>query len=166
MIDVAYARRMARYNRWQNESLYGAAGRLSDRERTRDRGAFFGSIHATLAHLVWADRLWLGRFQQTPTPTTSTAEGLVAFPSWQALQEERVACDAAMVRWADALQPAWLNGDLAYYSMTAQREIGGLRRVFVAHFFNHQTHHRGQVHCLLTQCGLKLQDTDLHLMPA
>ena len=182
MIDVAYVQRMARYNRWQNESLYGAAGRLSDRERTRDRGAFFGSIHATLAHLVWADRLWLARFEQTPPPTTTTttttptptptttmaptmAEGLAAFPTWPSLQDARVACDAEIVRWADALTPDGLAGDLTYYSMSAHREISGLRWVFVAHFFNHQTHHRGQAHCLLTQCGLKLQDTDLQLMP-
>ncbi len=165
MIDAAYVRRMARYNRWQNESLYGAANRLSEAERRRDRGAFFGSIHATLAHLVWADRLWLARFEQTPPPTPTMAEGLAAFPTWPSLQDARVACDAEIVRWADALTPDGLAGDLTYYSMSAHREISGLRWVFVAHFFNHQTHHRGQAHCLLTQCGLKLQDTDLQLMP-
>ncbi|MCA0246347.1 MAG: DinB family protein [Proteobacteria bacterium] len=165
MIDAAYVRRMARYNRWQNESLYGAASRLSEAERRRDRGAFFGSIHATLAHLVWADRLWLARFELTPVTATTMAEGLAAFPTWPSLQDARVACDAEIVRWADALTPDGLAGDLAYYSMSAHREIGGLRWVFVAHFFNHQTHHRGQAHCLLTQCGLKLQDTDLQLMP-
>jgi len=165
MIDVAYAQRMARYNRWQNESLYGAAGRLSEEERRRDRGAFFGSIHATLAHLAWADRLWLSRFQQSPPSPVTMADGLAAFPTWQALQEERIACDAAIVHWADALVPEWLSGGLTYYSMSAHREISGLCWIFVAHFFNHQTHHRGQCHCLLTQCGLEMQDTDLHLMP-
>lgn len=161
MIDVAYVQRMARYNRWQNESLYGAAGRLSDRERRRDRGAFFGSIHATLAHLVWADRLWLGRFRQTPPSPVAMADGLAAFPSWQALQDERIACDTAIVRWADALAPDWLNGDLTYYSMSAHREIGGLRWVFVAHFFNHQTHHRGQAHVILTGLGKPAPELDM-----
>ncbi len=165
MIDVAYARRMARYNRWQNESLYGAAAGLSDEERRRDRGAFFGSIHATLAHLAWADRLWLSRFEQTPAPPAAMADAMATHPTWAALHNERIACDAAIVRWADALAPDWLAGDLAYFSKSAHRDVSGLRWVFVVHFFNHQTHHRGQAHCLLTQCGLKLQDTDLQLMP-
>lgn len=165
MIDVAYAQRMARYNRWQNESLYGAAARLSEEERRRDRGAFFGSIHATLAHLAWADRLWLSRFEQTPTPPAAMADAASTHPTWQALADERIACDAEIVRWADALSPDWLNGDLHYFSKSAHRDVSGLRWIFVAHFFNHQTHHRGQAHCLLTQCGLKLQDTDLQLMP-
>ncbi len=59
MIDAAYVQRMARYNRWQNENLYAVADRLSDAERRRDRGAFFGSIHATLSHLLWADCTWM-----------------------------------------------------------------------------------------------------------
>jgi hypothetical protein len=51
MIDRAYVQRMARYNRWQNENLYGVADGLPDEERRRERGAFFGSIHKTLSHL-------------------------------------------------------------------------------------------------------------------
>ena len=66
MIDVHYVRCMARYNRWQNENLYGAADTLSDAERRGDRGAFFGSIHATLNHLLWADRIWMSRLAGTP----------------------------------------------------------------------------------------------------
>ncbi|TAJ84556.1 DinB family protein [Reyranella sp.] len=165
MIDVAYAQRMARYNRWQNENLYGAAGRLSEEERRRERGAFFGSIHATFAHLVWADTLWISRFEQMPAPPAALADGLSAYPTWDALRAERVACDAEIVRWADALGPGWLDGDLAYFSRSVHREVSGLRWIFVTHFFNHQTHHRGQCHCLLTQCGLELQDTDLPMMP-
>jgi len=61
MIDPAYVKRMARYNRWQNQNLFGVADRLSDEERRRERGAFFGSIHKTLNHLMWADQLWMSR---------------------------------------------------------------------------------------------------------
>lgn len=165
MIDVAYAQRLARYNRWQNESLYGAASSLADEERRRDRGAFFGSIHATLAHLVWADRLWLSRFEGMPAPPAAMADAVSTWPTWEALQAERIACDADIVQWADALAPAWLAGQLSYFSKSSHRDVSGRRWIFVVHFFNHQTHHRGQAHCLLTQCGLKLQDTDLQLMP-
>ena len=66
MIDTGYVQRMARYNRWQNQNLYGVADALADTERRRDRGAFFGSIHATLNHLLWADRIWMHRLAGTP----------------------------------------------------------------------------------------------------
>ena len=68
MIGVGYVQRMARYNRWQNENLYTAADALSEEERRRQRGAFFGSIQATLNHLLWADRMWMSRFAGTPRP--------------------------------------------------------------------------------------------------
>ena len=62
MIAPAYCQLMARYNRWMNERLYALCAGLDDDERKRDRGAFFGSIHGTLNHLLWGDRMWLGRF--------------------------------------------------------------------------------------------------------
>ena len=68
MIDHGYVQRMARYNRWQNENLYGVADALSDAERRRERGAFFGSIHATFSHLLWADQIWMSRLAGSPRP--------------------------------------------------------------------------------------------------
>ena len=68
MIGVGYVQRMARYNRWQNENLYTVADGLSEEERRRQRGAFFGSIQATLNHLLWADWMWMSRFAGTPKP--------------------------------------------------------------------------------------------------
>jgi len=72
MIDVGYVQCMARYNGWQNRSLYGAADTLSDAERRRERGAFFGSIHKTLSHLLWADRIWLSRFTDGRRPAPAS----------------------------------------------------------------------------------------------
>ena len=71
MISPAYVRLMAAYTTWQNESIYGAADGLSDAERRIDRGAFFGSIHATLNHVLWGDQLWLHRLAGTPAPVMS-----------------------------------------------------------------------------------------------
>ena len=68
MIDCAYVQRMARYNKWQNANLYGVADALPDDERRRERGAFFGSIHKTLSHLLWGDRMWMSRFTDVPKP--------------------------------------------------------------------------------------------------
>jgi uncharacterized damage-inducible protein DinB len=75
MIDLGYVQRMARYNRWQNDNIYGVADTLPDTERRRDRGAFFGSIHATLSHLLWADRIWMNRLAGTPRPMRSWSTG-------------------------------------------------------------------------------------------
>lgn len=165
MTDIAYVQRMARYNRWQNANLYGAADALSDEERRRERGAFFGSIHQTLSHLMWGDRIWMSRFAGTPRPQGGIPESIALYPDWDALKRERTSFDNVIADWADRLDPAWLAGDLTWFSGAAKRELTRPAAMLVAHFFNHQTHHRGQVHCLLTQAGVKPADTDLMLMP-
>jgi uncharacterized damage-inducible protein DinB len=165
MIDPAYVQRMARYNRWQNENLYGVADGLSDEERRRERRAFFGSIHKTLSHLMWADRIWMSRFADLPRPEGGIPESVSLYPDWEPLRRERAAFDATMIGWADGLDEAWLDGALTWYSGGARRELTKPRWVTVTHMFNHQTHHRGQVHSMLTQAGGKPHDTDLFIMP-
>jgi uncharacterized damage-inducible protein DinB len=166
MIDVAYVQRLARYNRWQNQSLYGCADRLSDEERRRERGAFFGSIQRTLCHLLWADRTWLSRFGHGAPPDAPFSESTTFKADWPEVKGERAELDASIIAWADGLDPAWPAGEVSYHSPSLGRSFGGPRWVYVTHFFNHQTHHRGQVHCLLTQAGQKPDDTDLQMMPA
>jgi uncharacterized damage-inducible protein DinB len=165
MIGVDFVRRMARYNRWQNESLYGAADGLADEERHRERGAFFGSIHRTMCHLLWADRTWMSRFRGTlpPAPFTDLA-GL--HREWVSLKGGRHDFDAEIVGWADGLASEWLAGTHTHFSPTLGREMSAPRWLLVSHFFNHQTHHRGQIHCMLTQAGTKPADTDLPMMPS
>jgi len=164
MIDPAYVRRMARYNRWQNANLYGVADALPDEERRRERGAFFGSVHATLSHLLWGDQIWMSRFAGTPRPEGGIPASVSLFPEWDAMKRTRTVFDETMIAWADALDPSWLAGDLIYYSASAKRDITAPKWLLVTHMFNHQTHHRRQVHCLLTQAGCKPHDTDLPLM--
>ena len=166
MITPAHAQRMARYNRWQNENLYGGAGRLPDLERTRQTGAFFGSIQATLSHLMWADQGWMQRFEPSlpPPRAKSGKESPLAYADWTELQRERLALDSVITAWADQLTPNWLEGDLTYFSGIAKRDFTLPKWLLVTHMFNHQTHHRGQVHCMLTQAGVKPSDTDLPFM--
>ena len=76
MIDRAYVQRMARYNRWQNENLYGVADTLSDLERRKERGAWFGSIHKTLNHILWGDKSWMSRFTDLPRPTVGIPDSV------------------------------------------------------------------------------------------
>lgn len=165
MIDLAYVQRMARYNRWQNENLYGAAYRLSDAARRQERGAFFGSIHATLSHLLWADRTWASRFGLGEMPPGGIPDSTALYPDWDKLKSERAAFDAALIAWADGLDSAAVTGDLTWFSGSMQKQLTLPRWVLLTQLFNHQTHHRGQVHCMLTQAGVRPHDTDLPFMP-
>jgi len=165
MIDRAYVQRMARYNRWQNENLYGTADTLSDAERRRERGAFFGSIHQTLSHLLWGDRMWMSRFTDVPKPPGGIPESVSLYSDWDGLKTERKSFDQMTLNCADSVDPAWLNADQTFYSVASKSEWTHPRWVLVTHMFNHQTHHRGQVHSMLTQAGGKPSDTDLTFMP-
>jgi uncharacterized damage-inducible protein DinB len=166
MIDRAYVQLMACYNRWQNENLYGVADRLSDEERRRPRGAFFGSIHGTLSHLLWADTIQMSRFtSDVPKPAAGIPESILLYPDWNALKDERSRFDRIIIGWADSVDHAWIAGDLTYFSAAIGRELTKPRWVMVTQLFNHATHHRGQVHCMLTQAGGRPSDTDLPFMP-
>jgi uncharacterized damage-inducible protein DinB len=165
MIDSSYVRRMARYNRWQNENLYGVADALSDAERRRERGAFFGSIQGTLNHLLWADRIWMSRLAGTPRPAGGIPESVSLCGDWGDLRRERAAFDAVIVDWADRLDDGAAADDLTWYSGAIKAEVTKPKWLLITHMFNHQTHHRGQVHCMLTQAGGKPGDTDLFILP-
>ena len=164
MIGVDFVRRMARYNRWQNENLYGAADGLTDEERHRERGAFFGSIHRTMCHLLWADQTWMSRFRGTPPPVPM-AELTTQYREWQSLKTRRRDFDAEIIDWTEGLSSDWLAGTHTHFSPSLGRPMSRPCWLLVSHFFNHQTRHRGQIHCLLTQAGQKSADTDLPMMP-
>jgi uncharacterized damage-inducible protein DinB len=165
MIDRTYVARLARYNRWQNENLYGVADRLPDEERRRERGAFFGSIQKTLSHLLWGDQVWMSRFTGEQRPQAGIPESVSLYPDWEKLKFERSGFDRKIIDWADAVDDDWLATDQTFFSAATRREWTRPRWMLVTHMFNHQTHHRGQVHCMLTQAGGRPQDTDLTVMP-
>lgn len=166
MITPDYVRLVARYNRWQNKSLFVAAGTLPDAVRKQKSGAFFGSIHATLNHLLWADEVWMSRLTGAPKPAaTSISESLSQYDVWAELNGARVRTDAVISKWADGLTLEDLSGDLIWHSGAINRQMTKPKWQIVVHLFNHQTHHRGQVHCLLTQSGVKPEATDLLFMP-
>jgi uncharacterized damage-inducible protein DinB len=157
---------MARYNRWQNRSLYIAADGLSDAERRADRGAFFKSIHATLNHLLWADTMWMSRVSDGQRPTVGISDSVSFCDDWEALKRERKALDERMIVWAEGLDETWLAADLRWRPATLQTDVIRPRWKVVVHIFNHQTHHRGQVHAMLTAAGATPEATDLIMMGA
>lgn len=161
---------LASYNRWMNERLYAAAGTLPAAELARERGAFFGSILGTLNHLVVADTIWLQRFARLPGrhPALDPVRALpapaaldaVPFPDFAELGAHRRRLDAIVEDWIGALDEADLRRSLDYANTRGhrfRRELGAL----LAHFFNHQTHHRGQATTLLSQAGVDVGVTDL-----
>jgi len=165
MISPAWVRLMAEYNAWQNRSLYDAAATLSDEARKRDRGAFFRSIHGTLNHLLWGDRIWMSRFDGWEKPAFAISDSARMIAPFAALHAARIEADARIMDWAKRVDPAWLAGDLRYFSGIAQAERVRPCALLVTHFFNHQTHHRGQAHAMLTAAGARPEATDLPLMP-
>jgi uncharacterized damage-inducible protein DinB len=166
MISPDYVTTMAAYNRWQNEQLLSAADGLDEPARRLDRGAFFGSIHATLNHILWGDQIWMLRLANTPAPKAkSIADSLAQYATWDDFKTARRAFDRVLIDWASTLDPDVLAGDLQWFSGSMARDVHKPRWLLVTHMFNHQTHHRGQVHAMLTAAGAKLGATDLAFMP-
>ncbi|MGR9093292.1 MAG: DinB family protein, partial [Gammaproteobacteria bacterium] len=151
-MTAEHFRFLARYNTWINEQLYAACANAPDRERKADRGAFFGSLHGTLNHLLLADRVWMGRFEDEPY----AAPGLDAelYSDFAPLRAARIAEDARIVRWAEQLDDHTLAGTLRYTSLVNPAPRAYVYWQVATHFFNHQTHHRGQASGLLTQMGI------------
>ena len=167
MISTAYIRTMADYNRWQNISIYGAADGLSDDQRRQDRGAFFGSIQGTLNHVLWADRIWMSRIAGFDAPASPDIQSSVTeIEAWGDLKTARAGLDTSIIDWAASVSTDDLDGDLTWYSGAVGAEMSKPRGLLLTHLFNHQTHHRGQVHAMLTGFGAKPEDTDLPFMPA
>jgi uncharacterized damage-inducible protein DinB len=163
MNPLEWARAMAAYNRWMNERLYALCAGLSDAERKRDRGAFFRSIHGTLNHLLLADAIWLGRFRGEPFAVRSLDQELHA--DFAELRRAREHTDREVEAWAAALTTADLAGTLHYTSFVDPAPRSCPFWVAAAHFFNHQTHHRGQLTTLLVQAGVDPGVTDLIWLP-
>lgn len=143
---------MAQYNTWANVRLYRMAGQLSDEQYRRDVGAYFKSLHGTLNHLLAADRIWLRRLTGTgvaPTRLDATlSEGLAE------LTEARRAEDERLLSFVEKLSDEQLEATIDYHTLNGSLQQQKLREL-LAHLFNHQTHHRGQAHSILTAVGVK-----------
>lgn len=165
MIDRDYCRAMARYNAWQNRQVSQLVEHMPRAELERDRGAFFGSILGTLNHLLWADLIWMARFDGGPPPEGGIADSPALCPTIGAWSAERFRTDGRITRWAEALDNVDLQGDLTWHSGVLGRQVSKPFALCVVHMFNHQTHHRGQIHAMLTAAGLQAPVSDLFLMP-
>ncbi|TFZ05799.1 damage-inducible protein DinB [Ramlibacter henchirensis] len=166
---------LATYNRWFNARLYDACERLPDEERRRDRGAFFRSVHGTLNHLMWGDRVWLRRFAEQGVRFEALTEEVLWVPEgalyetqlyedWGQLRAARRQLDDAIESWVGAMSPDFLASTMRYANTKGVRREHAAWKA-MTHFFNHQTHHRGQVTTLLMQAGVDPGVTDMLAMP-
>ena len=163
MIDPAHIQLMARYSGWMNGKLYTACAQLSDEKRREDLGAFFGSIHLTLNHILHGDRMFLSRFEGKDE--TFAPLGTDLYPDFEALRRERRSTDEHVQAWAKHVEPTWLEQTLTYTSMSDGKTRTVPHWVLVTHMFNHGTHHRGQITTLLSQLGVDVGQTDIPFMP-
>lgn len=155
---------MARYNRWMNENIYACCEGIDDRERRRDGGAFFKSIHGTLNHILLGDRLWLGRFNDVPYVISGGLDDEL-FADFSVLKREREKTDAEILEFIGGIGENRLSGDLHYTTFVNPHPRITPMWHALMHFFNHQTHHRGQVTTLITQAGIDPGVTDLLYLP-
>jgi uncharacterized damage-inducible protein DinB len=164
MVTPTFVRTMAAYNAEMNRRIYAAAARISDAARREPRGAFWGSLHGTLCHLLWGDQMWMSRFDNWPKPTTIQKDSAGLIADFDELRRVRTDADERISAWAARVDDAWLVQDQVWFSASVQKELRQPRSLLVTHFFNHQTHHRGQAHALITACGETTGDTDLFLV--
>jgi uncharacterized damage-inducible protein DinB len=150
---------LCRYNHWMNEKLYAVCATMPDELRKENKGAFFGSMHGTLNHLLLADRIWLGRFTGEAFKARSLDEEL--YSDFAMLRQERAKTDAAIGAWLDALSEEELAAPFTYTMMTNPQQITQPLWQAALHLFNHQTHHRGQITTLMEQAGYDSGITDL-----
>ncbi len=166
MIDARYVFEMGKYNQWQNRVLIEAADELDDAAREADRGAFFGSIRKTMSHILWADLMWLHRFTNSAKPDAHFSESADYVKNWNDPKIQRPEVDRQILDWSQTVDSAWLDGELNWYSGLSGATIEKPVAVTVIHSFNHQTHHRGQVHALLTAARANTRPTDFVFMPS
>jgi uncharacterized damage-inducible protein DinB len=149
----------ARYNTLANRRLYETCARLSGAERNKVRPAFFDSIHGTLNHIMVGDRIWLARFAGEEVP--STALDAILYEDFDELRRARMLEDQRIEAFASNLDEEFLNGTIRYTN-NEEKLYADPVDLLVMHFFNHQTHHRGQIHDMLTQTEVSPPVLDLH----
>ena len=162
---AAHFRTLARYNRLANERLYAACAELDNVARRKDRGAFFRSILGTLNHIMVGDRIWMARFEGGTA--ASTGLDAILYDDFDELHAARIAEDARIETFVAGLDDARLSGTLTYVNHEGHAFEDPLA-ILLPHFFNHQTHHRGQITAMLRQTDCPYPELDMHrvLIPA
>ncbi|MER8438088.1 DinB family protein [Mesorhizobium sp. M1312] len=151
----------AAYNQWANSRIYDAAADLDEEEFHRNVGVFFGSMMGTLNHVLTADRIWMRRF--TGEGDAPARLDTILHRALPGLRLAREAEDKRIIDWVGALSDKALSGRFSYMTVSDMRTVSQRLAPALDHFFNHQTHHRGQAHTILTVLGRPSVSLDLTL---
>lgn len=154
--------KFASYNLWTNERLYCHFAKMNSDILTKNCGAFFGSAFSTLHHILNCDLIWLNRFSKLPCDY-ELASDLEAYPfpnnlsainyvNLNELFSVRGKIDKSIVLWVDSLSEDTIQMELTYNNSSG-KSITAPCIDLITHFFNHQTHHRGQLTTVLSQNG-------------
>ncbi|WCL50611.1 DinB family protein [Leptospira sp. GIMC2001] len=162
-MDLNHYKAMCQYNQWMNEKIYKVCSGLSDEERKKNRLAFFKSIHGTLNHILLADLVWISRLEVLPFQIKSLDQEL--YSDFNELQENRMHLDEKIIKLIDSYTNLDLTRILSYKGIANPKPRQYPIWFVLSHFFNHQTHHRGQITTLLSQMGLDIGSTDLLMLP-
>ena len=150
---------MARFNQWVNGHIYDSVAELTDAEYRRDRKAFFGSIHHTLNHLLVVDRLWSGRIRGIDHGITALTE--TPYDDFDALRAAREREDIGLIELVDSIDEGRMTSPVVYVRILGDGEQRTRLDHILITLYNHQTHHRGQIHAMLTQAGVTPADIDI-----
>lgn len=150
---------MARFSAWVNEKLYPCVAELDEASYRAQSGLFFGSIHATLNHILTVDRLWTGRIKGIDRGVRALNQ--IVHDDLASLRAARKTEDGYLIEFMDGLSEADLQRRVRYKTVASPKEMEARVWDMLTGLYNHQTHHRGQVYALLLQKGLKLPDIDV-----
>lgn len=154
---ASYFQYLVAYNHWANDTLYAACAQLTEDERQQPRAVYFGSIHKTLNHILVGDILWRTRFEGAPV-TIPLEE--VLHTDFETLRSARRVEDDALSAMVAGLDDTRIGGVLAYKTSTGHPSEAPIH-IALGHLFNHQTHHRGQVHTCLSQTRVAPPSLDI-----
>lgn len=154
-----YASSLARYNRLANERIYDACAHLDTEAYRATRPGSFGSIHKLLNHMLLGDRIWMSRFagRGGTTPALDT----ILFEEFTSLRAARAEEDGSIESFFVSVDESFFAGSISYRNSRGADYVEPMP-LPVLHFFNHQTHHRGQIHVMLADAGLQPPALDLH----
>jgi len=158
-VNPRYFQMMARYHARANKAVYDACSDLSDEQRRNDMGAFFGSIHNTLNHILVVSFLWHDRF--VGNPNKGYVHETILHDAFDDLRAAQTAQDDLVIDWANAMTKDDIMQSLSWNMIDGTPMEISHRVMVYTQFFNHGTHHRGQVHCLLTQLGHRGPELDV-----
>ena len=156
---IEHVRMLARYNRIANERLYGVCAQLKEAEYRRTREGSFGSIHGLLNHILLGDRIWMSRFQGGGSTTPPLHS--ILFETFPELRSARIEEDRNIEAFFESIDATFLKRSLRYRNSQG-KDCTDVAEIAVLHLFNHQTHHRGQVHVMISQSGVQPPSLDLH----